>query len=337
MVVLQVYKTNIGLFVKNPFSGYYYNQLIQTIKINGVGNLQVIDGFIFLKDTQEITSYEVLSAARTETISFILKDATLANDKIPLRIPVDDVEAYYDDEEERTIWKNYENLRGLYEAETQTVPATWKPEEFEVSVLREFEIDSYNQPIKMELKVLSGSSAGITQTVDLAGVVTYSDIEKMITPEFLLHERPCSLSSEQVYKIVRAHVRENIDGRYARITSDYDFCFTVKRVIHVKPVVNKTEQKKQNGRSYAKPRFKTSTTDSKLVEIFEMTSESSRYQGYTPIKGWESRNLVEMKEQLESYLTSLMEEINMQVDECPTCNGCGHIVGNKINTNERNL
>jgi hypothetical protein len=61
-------------------------------------------------------------------------------------------------------------------------------------------------------------------------------LERMLTPEFALHERPCSITSKQTYDIVRYYVKENIDPKQAEVTSDYDFCFTVKKKVAIKPL-----------------------------------------------------------------------------------------------------
>ena len=119
------------------------------------------------------------------------------------------------------------------------------------------------------------------------------------------------------------------------VTSDYDFCFTVKRKITIKPITTRREIKKDNGRSYASPKFKTIIQQFKEIEIFEMTPEDKKYGGYTPIAPWHANNLREMKEQIETYLANLMEEINKPVAECECCNGTGHVVGPNIDTNAR--
>ena len=59
----------------------------------------------------------------------------------------------------------------------------------------------------------------------------YSIEDEISTDPALLQEKPCLLSSEESYAIIRAHVKANIDHKVAAITSDYDFCFTVEKII----------------------------------------------------------------------------------------------------------
>ena len=81
------------------------------------------------------------------------------------------------------------------------VVAVLPVEEFDVKILRNLQIDSFEAPIKMEVKQCVEGNYGKSEsrTADLASIVTYEDIERLLTPEFLLHERPCTLSSSQMF------------------------------------------------------------------------------------------------------------------------------------------
>ena len=172
----------------------------------------------------------------------------------------------------------------------------------------------------------------------LSKVAVFADIERMLTPDFLLHTRPCSLTSEQVYKIVRAHILNNIDGKVARVTSNYDFYFAVEKVIETKPYTVRTEKFTSSSRSYKPPRFTTATKTTKQQKIFEMTWKgykgNSGYADYTCIEPWEANSLKELYEYMQQYLKDLMLEINKPVVECQHCNGLGCIT-RTIGTNTR--
>lgn len=341
---IEAYKTNLGLFI-NVTSGY---TISEKVKINGrpgsdfertnvQKNSYSSTHWHFLEGIDEITSFEVLRPGKDVLTGYILKISSIATDEIPLELSLEEVEQYYDESSEQYEWKSFSDYRALYKPVLIRTEDIWEPEEVEFKLLRTVTIDSYDSPAKMEIKQdFTGTWVDNVKLTDLSSIVTYDDLEHLLTPEFLLHERPCRLSSSQVYGIIRHHVKNHIESKYAVVTSDYDFCFTVKRKIAIKPITTRYEIKKANGRSYAPPKFKASVKQFTEVEIFEMTPADKKYSGYTPISGWEADNLQGMKLQIETYLTALMDEINKPVVECDCCNGTGHIV-EKISTNERAL
>jgi len=341
MTTFEAYSTNLGLFVKMS-TGYGIGE---KVKINGklAGDYQKITvptnsyssaAWTFLEGVQKIETYEVLKTGPNIHTGYILKISSIASDEIPLELSITDANAVYDDDTEEFKWcGSYSELQALYKPLHVKSEDQWVAEEFEVKVLRSLQIDSFESPEKMTVKQTVDNYGGKATEVDLASIVYYEDIERLLTPEFMLHERPCILSSAQMYSIVRRHIKDNIDAKCATITSDYDFCFTVKHKVAVKPVTTKTEIKTSRGRSYAQPKFKTSSVQHKEVEIFEMAPKP--YNGYTVISSYSANSLKDMKAFIEQYLEALIEEINKPVAECPYCNGTGHVVGAKINTNQR--
>lgn len=341
MTTFEAYATNLGLFVKDT-GGYnkrHINGVVtdQFQQIKTPANSWSSTSWFFLEGIQQIESYEVLKAGANIQTGFVLKISSIANDEIPLELSMEQVGQSWDDDREESVWSSFSDYQALYKPVYVKTEDVWVAEEFDVKILRSLQIDSYESPIKMEVKQAIEGNYGKneTRTVDLASILTYSDIERLLTPEFLLHERPCTLSSSQMYSIVRRHIKDNIDAKYATITSDYDFCFTVKRKIAVKPITTKTEIKNARGRSYSQPKFKTSSVQHKEVEIFEMTHGGKPYSGYTVISSYSANSLKEMKEFIENYLEALMDEINRPVQECQHCGGTGHVIEGKLGTNER--
>lgn len=323
---LKAYKTNLGLFI-NP-EGANYGQH----RLNGCITLQ--SGWQHLKGVHEITSYEHLQAGQNKLIGYVLKISSVACDDIPLNLSPEQVEQFYDDDAEEYRWKHFSEYQALYKPIHEQLPAVWVEQPFELNIVREIYIDNYEEPIKMSV----GTNVRVQEpswnfSNELAKVVLYEDIERILTPEFLLHERPCQLAPAQLYSIIRNWIKVNINPKAAYISSDYDFCFTVKRRVAVNPLVVKTEIKKQNGRSYASPKFSTKTVQFKEEVLFEMAP--SVYNKYPVLEHWHASNLKEMAEQLKHYLETLMTEINTEAEECPHCRGLGAVV-HKINTNERN-
>lgn len=324
---LKAYKSNLGLFIKQDgYSSY------SSYKLNGVDVKHPSGEWLFLKDVHHIDFIEVMKKGSPKHVGYTLKIASIASDEIPLNLSLDDVQGYTDDDDD-FVWKHYTDFQALYKFVHEPTADVWEQISVEVEVVREIKIDNYDEPIKMSVGTqVRMQEPSWNSSDDLSKVVLYEDIERILTPEFLLHERPCQLSPGQVYSIVRNWIKLNINPKAAFISSDYDFCFTVKRRIAIKPLTIKTEIKKQNGRSYASPKFNTKTQLHKEEVLFEMAPKG--YQSYPVIEQWHASSLKEMAAQLKSYLDALMEEINTEAEECSHCKGLGAIV-NRIGTNER--
>lgn len=156
--------------------------------------------------------------------------------------------------------------------------------------------------------------------------VTHQALDEMIFPEVLLHNRPCKLDSTTVYNITRRYVLEHIDNSVTKITSNYDFCFAVAKLI---PKTAPESITYQNIFARTKrEREKLHTTIKKYEEhqIFEMTTEKERYRGYTPIPSMTANSENELNQKMQNWLEWLMEAINKPLCECPHCNGVGFFV-----------
>lgn len=220
----------------------------------------------------------------------------------------------------------YFKYRSFYKRCYDYSEQEYKDVEFEVTNLGKIlneEVENYSSE-KVKLVIPSYDNKN-PHPVDLASVTTYSELAQMLVPELAIHNQPCAISRDNTYKIIRNYILDNIDGKYARVTSNYDFCFTVKKIVKIKPYEHKTEEKKLNGKSYARPRIKTQTITSKEIEIFEMCP-SKQYQSYTPIEGFKGDNLQDLISNMESYLQDLMEYINLPLEECSCCNGVGYVL-----------
>ena len=153
---------------------------------------------------------------------------------------------------------------------------------------------------------------------------TYSMFDKITTPEVLLPIKPCSLTVEQTYKIIREYVKRNIDPDWAKITSDYDFCFTVKKLItldspdsyqvDIANINNWSKRKRQ-------PKYETRYRKTRELEIFQMAPKP--YQSYTVIESFKGTSYDNMVENINKYLADLIEKINCPLKDCPTCKGLG--------------
>lgn len=159
--------------------------------------------------------------------------------------------------------------------------------------------------------------------LDISAIASYEELNEMLVPDLVIHNTPCSITSKQTYDIVRRYVLDNIDKRWAHVSSDYDFCFTVKKKYEIKPYEHTWEEKKANGKSYRKPRVHRKTITRKEFTVFEMTHADRQYKGYTVIKGFRGDTLADLIEGIKHYLDDLMEVINKPLYECAHCQGSG--------------
>lgn len=158
--------------------------------------------------------------------------------------------------------------------------------------------------------------------------VEHQLIDKIIFPKPMLQDYPCKLSFKQIYDIVRHHIKTNINPKYAKIESDYDFCFSVKKILNI---VNPYEETFCANRfeialkKERKPKYKKRLITQTTKQIFEMTYSPEDYKGYTPIEPIIGKNHKDLKEKVDNLLKNIMEIINRPLNQCPRCEGSGVI------------
>jgi len=337
-IQVRYYKTNVGnFFALNSGGSYYGSNTLQghnIVEINGidVSNLQPHNGGWYLLDI-ELTDFKKKYPESRKHTGWRLKNPKIASEEIPEELEVYQIEQDYD-----SYVGSHAEYFALYEPMYEIIPAQIIHIEAELTLIRELDVGHYSKPAEMKVQMREGSFGGKTQTVDLSRIASISEIETLLTPEFMQHTRPCSLNSEQVYKIVREHIIQNINGAVARVDSNYDFCFSVVKKVQTKPYVAKKESYTRSGNSYKPPRFVGRTVDTKDVKIFDMTWKGYKgnegYQGYTCIEGWNADSLHELYDNMQRYLHELMQVINEPAKECHHCNGTGYECST-ISTNQR--
>jgi hypothetical protein len=225
--------------------------------------------------------------------------------------------------------EEFQNIKGLYEYKEDKQPNILQNIEFEWEEI--LEIDIFKEPTGFSYK-----TAGQWNHKEYNDIteksLKYDILTQVLTPSILLHMQPCKLSSKETYDIIRKFVKENINPRVAEITSDYDFCFTVKKKIPLaKPYTYETDVNNNIFSSKKKkPKYETRLVDKKSVTIFEMThnqidKNGSGYDKYTLVTPFEAENQDALKEYIDAYLNSLINAINEPVCECDKCNGNGVI------------
>lgn len=327
MINLKYYRATNGLFVmtNNYTLRDYYK--INNKELNDTHSSK----WFFIENETEIKSVSKKQSDITKYL-FILKDQFEEAAKLyDLKKVLNEQDVGYSlDEDYDMVWTNekYNKYISFYKTETETIEGSYEEVEFTSEFLGDIEYSFEGKPENYTIRRTNDQYVYNENIIEekLSKICSYSELEKMLVPEFLLHKRPCSLTSFQSYGIIRLYVKENINSKYATITSDYDFCFTVKKRVKIEPYNVKRELKTNRGKSYKSPRFIHHTIKYKEIEIFEMTHSERRYSGYTVIPGFKGDTLEDLINNIKCYLDELMEGINEPLEECKHCKGLGHFV-----------
>lgn len=326
------YKTNLGLILKHD-NGYYPSKIGDLFLFDDQKASELNNNW-WLVHAQEVKELKKLKPSQSIQTSWKRKEEIPVGLNIPDTLDMQQLQHSWSSDSECYVYSGeYSSIGSMYNPVMEVQEATWEVVPFEITVLRNLDVQGISDPVKMQIRINNDqnycNSKGL-QEVDLKSITTWDELEKILTPEFLLHERPCELSSTSMYNIVRTHIQQNLDRTKCKITSDYAFCFTVKRLVKVQPYSVRKEVYKSLFKSYNPPKFKNETVQVKEVECFEMTHNKADnlggYNGYTVIPALKARNLKELSEYLKQYLDDLITELNTPVEECQHCKGTGHIV-----------
>lgn len=312
MIHLIGIKTNEGyLITDNLKNEKYFNSKIGHLLINGEVPVQTYKNYWFKLDSKPIKIEERIPSTHINKRYELKDEFKKAGLSYPLSFLYDEIRNNEDHE--------FYQISQLYEYKFDVVDESFKEIDFHFEEILEIEV--YRTPVSFSYK-----RAGEYSHRDYGHVtrdnVQYDIISQILMPDILHHEAPCTLSRKETYDIIRAHVRENIDPRVARIYSDYDFCFAVQKVIKVKEYQYQVDLNK--GGSRKKPKYQTKTANTRQVEIFRMGHES--YQGYPNIEPFTGENLEDLQKNIDSYLSHLMAVINEPLKDCEHCNGVGVVL-----------
>ncbi|QNR65443.1 hypothetical protein IAQ67_16240 [Paenibacillus peoriae] len=188
----------------------------------------------------------------------------------------------------------YESVYGLYELKYELTEPKLIEVEFELNIIVE---DSNFEIVRSDYNL------------------QHSVLDQITTHPVLLSTRPCTLSRQESYNIVRKYIKANIDPRWAAITSDYDFCFTVSKNIEHEPEEYRVNVGKR------KPKYETRYTRTRTVKVYETSPKS--YDRYPIIEPFVGKNEEDLKMNIQKFLDELMEVINRPLIECEHCKGYG--------------
>ena len=309
-------KTNKGCFISDckATSGYdfdYHYTTLPGLFFDGEHPTETYcKNWYFIKQYPNKIQQECQGAIINKR--YELMDESLASDKMPKIIPYENVEDYNDNV-----------IDSLYTYKYDSEPNFLEDVICDIQVI--CEIDDYNFPPRFEYNAVGNLNRYERQYTIKNADVEHQLLDKMIFPAILLSERPCKFTSKQMYDITRQYIIEHIDNSVARITSNYDFCFEVKKLI---PLIEPETIKYQNIFANTKrERNRIHTTIKKYDEkqIFEMTNEQNKYKGYSVIPEMCANSEAELKEKVDTWLESLIEIINKPLCQCPHCQGTGYL------------
>jgi hypothetical protein len=350
LMKLEGYTTNLGLVFKQSTTGYYQNSICVSYIINGkpiaeIRKLNTIktDTWYLLEGESQITSVKQKVKGTREQVGWVLSDPEIASKKIPLKLSLEDLARNWDSEyEESTFSGKYAKFATLYVEEYVVLADEIVDVEFEYKNIASIQVSDLNQPEKMTIRFVNEGTFGSSkvQEVDLSSIVHFHELEELLTPSFMLHTRPVKLQSKQVYSIVRHFIRSISDTHKFTIDSDYDFCFSVSKVIHTKPYMTTAVKTVRKGKGWAHKNVPAESS-TKKVKIFQMTyagynGKASGYEGYTPITEWSANSLQELHDNIKEYLEELKVLLLSDTTECECCKGVGFNV-QYVETNNRKV
>ncbi|MWV44873.1 hypothetical protein GRF59_14725 [Paenibacillus sp. HJL G12] len=191
----------------------------------------------------------------------------------------------------------YESVYGLYERKFDLTEPGLENVEFELNVIAELE----------DFEIVRSDFQ-----------LQHSILDHITTHPILLSTKPCKLSRQESFNIVRKYIKANIDSKYASVTSDYDFCLSVSKKIEHAPESYRVDVGKR------KPKYETRYSRSRTVKVYETAPKS--YQTYPVIEPFEGKNEDDLKDIIQKFLDELMIVINKPLVECEHCKGYGVIL-----------
>lgn len=303
-------KTDKGCFISDG-SGNYYKENLKVLFFNGKNPTDTYcPDWYYIEEYP--TSIQREKSGDIINARFELKDESFESEKIPKVIPYEDRDNYSRD-----------LLDSLYSYEYDKAPPY--KEEVKCNIQIICEVDNFNFPPLFEYRAIDRSSWSDRQYTIKNANVKHQLLDKMIFPAVLLHERPCKLSSKQMYDITRQYILDHIDGAVATVSSNYNFCFEVRKRIPL--IVPETITYQNIFAKTKKERNKIHTRIKEYTEktIFEMTHEQEKYKGYTVIPEMCANSETELKEKVDTWLEGLINIINKPLVQCPHCHGSGYL------------
>lgn len=238
----------------------------------------------------------------SKLIGFKLKDGFPPSEKLPEKVDPDFFDEIDGDDDE-IHYKN-EEIMGLYEGIYEEQPA-------------------YNKQIEFEISTIAHKNSNWHFMTAPQNVQHYL-IDEITKHSDLLQDERCFLSSEESYKRIREFVKLNINPRVAYVSSDYDFHFEVSKKI----TLHEKEMFKRNVKPFAKrPKYVEDYRVDRKVSVYDIIPKEEVRKSYSTHSDvapkFEGENYEDLEDNINRYLTELIEKINEPLKDCPHCKGKG--------------
>lgn len=314
MLQLIAIKTKSNIYLSDDLNGTNYgntilhNYLFDSIQPKSTFNPKWIELCCI-----PTTIKKVVPSSKIRTHWELMDEYTPSNN-LPKTINVsynitDDIDQEdYDEEDKFKVRSSYQKISGLYKPVYKETEPTVEEILFEIAIIEEFEDE------------FSFTKKPFTPK--------YNFLDQLNTHPAILETKPCKLTSVESYKIIREHVLKNINPKVAKISSNFDFCFTVEKVIEL--CEPEAYQVNVNAMTKKKDKYETRYRNTRQLVIFKTAPNIPRkgvYNGYEnySTKEFSGSNYEDMMNNIDIYLTELMNIINQPLSDCPHCKGYGVI------------
>ena len=320
-------KTKKGYYLSaNPAKDYGDSGLLGYL-FNGKAPESTFDKrWIFVQATSKPILIEKEVSQPAINYRYELIDKSMITDKIKEVFPRDVVSECNENGYDWYWKKEYAHLASLYELKSDEQPKIRKLVDYELDIVMEIDEIKKHEGFSYQVQKTNWAHEGTTALTEKA--IRHQLIDSIVFPSIILQNKPSKLTSFQAYKIVRQYIKDNINPKYAEITSDYEFCFTVKKRLEFSEPESFTVDVNNNifSTRKRKPKMVQKYQKARLSDaIFEMTHANSNYKGYTAIQGFEGKDQTDLKQKIDFYLKNLIEFINTPLVDCPICKGTGFI------------
>lgn len=198
-------------------------------------------------------------------------------------------------------------------------------EDVECNIEEVLSIDNFTLPPQIHYDTVRKCNYKDTLYTITNADVKHQLIDKIIYPPVMLHNSPCKFSSKQMYDITRQYILTHIDKAVATVSSNYDFCFGIEKIIPLFEPETITYQNIFARTKRERNRIHTKIKKFNNVKIFEMTHDRENYRGYPVIPEMYADSEEELKQKVDTWLDGVMAIINKPLCTCPQCKGAGFI------------
>ena len=214
----------------------------------------------------------------------------------------------------------YELKQGFPETEMtpKTISSVDWDEDSQMGGLYELKFDKIEKDlveVDFNLEILSEEENFSVEKAKYPYTTTL--ITSLTTHPALHSERPCTISGAELYKILRKEIQIKLDRNYAKISSDYDFCLGVEKIIP------QEKQSYQVDVGKRRPKYETRYTTSRSVKVLELCPTPR--DGYEVVKPILGENQKDLESKVEKYISNIIEELNKPLINCECCKGMGVI------------